>query len=102
LDAKLHFVALYLYMCNDNKVESSLKGNSVNTSTLPYCLAGVRYTISVSSWYLGLVSSEGEGEVSVQQAVLLHEHHAVFVGVALSARDEAAGGPGNRNDPLIL
>lgn len=24
LDAKLHFVALYMYMCNDNKVESNL------------------------------------------------------------------------------
>jgi len=24
LDAKLHFVALYLYICNDNKVESNL------------------------------------------------------------------------------
>lgn len=42
--------------------------------------------------HLGLVSAERQGEVSVQEAVLLHEHHTVFVGMALSAGDQAAWG----------
>lgn len=42
--------------------------------------------------YLGLISAEWEGEVSVQQSVLLHENHAVFVGMPLSARYQAARG----------
>lgn len=41
---------------------------------------------------LGLVSAERQREVSVQQSVLLHENHAVFVGLTLRARNQAAGG----------
>lgn len=40
--------------------------------------------------HLSLVSAEWEGEVSMQQSVLLHENHTVLVGMALSARYQAA------------
>lgn len=50
--------------------------------------------------YLGLVFAEGQGEVSVQQSVLLHEHHAVFVGVTLGARYQAAGGSETQGEDL--
>lgn len=40
--------------------------------------------------YLGLVLVEREGEVSVEQSVLFHEHHTVFVVMTPRARYQTA------------
>lgn len=46
------------------------------------CCHTARLQRTFANIYPGLVFVHGEGEVSVQQAVLLHENHAVLVGMA--------------------
>lgn len=93
---KFIFKIMLLYFVLYWSIKGKRKGKKSGFFLCPFLF--IKWDFAKS--HLGLVFAKRQCEVSMQKSILLHEHHTVFIWVALSAGYQAARGSGNNRNGI--